>query len=258
MYDPACLNQSSLLELKRHVHLLNSEVQTRLKAIEGRIKSWPEKFDREGQHYREYAGIIAMSDLNQGHRLCHCFICNQPCGVWKLCPYCAWRRKMELHKKFLPRFHQHRWYAMTIAFTGYLVLCPAGDDIALYWKACVYAVKRMVEEGCFDGAVWSEELHIASFETQRVHPHLHIVILADTITMNEIERLKRYVREFQNRIWDLEEARFVVDEFARVALEVTTCTRFVRNRYHLANALAYLTKPINLWMYSDNYFSPPP
>jgi hypothetical protein len=136
---------------------------------------------------------------------------------------------------------------MTIAFNGYLVLCPAGDDIALYWKACVYAVKRMVEEGYFDGAVWSEEIHIASFGTQNAQPHLHVVVLADAVTMNEIERLKRYVREFQGQSWDIEEARFVDDEFARVALEPSTRTHLVKSRYHLANALAYLTKPINLW-----------
>jgi hypothetical protein len=53
MYDPACLNQSNLPELMRHMHVLNPVVQTRLDAVEYRLKTMPERFDRQGQHYRE-------------------------------------------------------------------------------------------------------------------------------------------------------------------------------------------------------------
>lgn len=148
MYDQTCLNHSDLDELDEHSHLLNPEQQERLSAIRYRIKTYPDRFDRPRQNYRHYAGILAMADFNPSHRLCSCCIQNWGCKVWKFCPYCAWRIKMELLKKFLTKYHQHSWYSMTIAFEGFLFLCPIfGDDISLYWEACVYAIKRMVTEG---------------------------------------------------------------------------------------------------------------
>ncbi|MFZ1072661.1 MAG: hypothetical protein WAO21_04420 [Verrucomicrobiia bacterium] len=150
---------------------------------------------------------------------------------------------MELLKKYLTKYHQHKWYSMTIAFDGFLSLCPViGDDISLYWEACVYAIKRMVTEGYFNGAVWSEELHVQSFLTHEVQPHVHVVIMADEITIEHIERLKSYVYEYRGQSYYFQQGGLRPDDNERVTHKVSTRTRPIKSRYHFANALSYLAK----------------
>jgi len=247
MNDQACLNHSDLDELEKYDHLLDPDQQDRLSAIRYRIKNYPDRFDRPRQNYRLYAGILAMAEFKPSQRLCSCAINNHGCRVWKFCPYCAWRMKMELLKKFLTKYGQHKWYFMTLAFEGFLSLYPGlGDNLALYWDACVYAIKRMVQEGYFKGAVWSEELHIQSFLNYEGQPHVHVVIMADALPMANIELLKTYVCEYRGQTYDPQQGVFVPDDDSKVTHTVSTRTRPVKTRFYFANVLSYLAKASDL------------
>jgi hypothetical protein len=236
MHDPACLDHTDFEELLAHSHLLDPIREVRLRAVNNRIQLWPERFDRNEQHYREQAGIIAMSSHEQAHRFCNCGFARSACNVWKLCEYCAWRRKMELQKKFLSVFDEGRCFSSTIAFDGFLWMNPLSPDpIANYWAAGVHGIRHMVDAGYFQGAVWSEELHIDSFTTGNVHPHVHVVLIAEQVTEEVIAELRARV------------AAFVPNYGGRVQRRVSTCTRQIQNQYHWANALSYLCKPIKLW-----------
>lgn len=154
---------------------------------------------------------------------------------------------MELLKKYLTKYPKHTWYSTTVAFEGFLSIDPGfGDNVALYWDACICAIKRMVTEGYFNGAVWSEELHVQSFLTYEVQPHVHVVFVADQVTMEHIELLKSYVREYRGYSYDPQQGCLVPDDDIRVEYPISTRTRRIETKYHFANALSYLAKPNDL------------
>jgi hypothetical protein len=104
----------------------------------------------------------------------------------------------------------------------------------------------MVTEGYFNGAVWSEELHVQSFLTYEVQPHVHVVIMADEVKLEHIERLKSYVYEYRGQSYDFQQGGLRPDDNARVTHKVSTRTRPIKARYHFANALSYLAKSNDL------------
>jgi hypothetical protein len=95
---------------------------------------------------------------------------------------CAHRRKLKLLKTFLFCFGKVRLYFITISFQGVLRFDGSSDSTPdLYWDACVNAVKQMVEGGIFQGAIWCEEIHVASLLPPRVFPHFHLIVAADDV-----------------------------------------------------------------------------
>ena len=262
---PAYLNHSDADELLAHRHLLPLSVVDRLKATDRRIDRWPDRFARPNQLYRQQAALIAMldstrvdglqdpleqisvSECNFAKRFCMCCVGDVPCGLWKLCHYCAWCRKMNLQEKFLLKYSGRRWFFITIAYTG-VVHVGSGYDgsLPVYWDAGVDAIRCMVADGVFKGAVWSEEMHIVSLLDGAVQPHVHALICADDLTMDHIDRIRALVREHRGTSWNLQTGQNERDEHERVRLPVTTKTRLIESRWHLANSLSYLCKPMAL------------
>ena len=261
----AYLNHANADELLAHRHLLPASVVRLLEATDRRIARWPDRFARANQFYREQAAIIAMADSTRADglsdpsrqinlcestfakRFCLCGVGGRPCGLWKLCAYCAWCHKMNLQEKFLFQFYRHNWYFITIAYTGVVHVGDGLDgSLPTYWAAAVQALRTLVSEGLVNGVVWTEELHILSLLEGATQPHVHAVICADDLTLAHIEQLRAKIRHYRGMSFDLQTGQDVQDEHERVRLPVTTLTRHVEKEWHFANALSYLAKPLAL------------
>jgi len=247
MHSVHHLNATDLDEITRHRRLLTHQQKVELNAIRYRLQTYPQRFAR-GPRYAQTAGLVLLSEWERRRKFCHCSIRNRACGLWKLCAHCSYRRRTLLLERFLTQFSCSRWWFLTISFEGELLSlegCVA-EDMGLYWSACHQAVRSLVNDGSFLGAVKVEELHVESLLPLVVLPHCHFLIAAEDFTVGHIEQVKQLVLAHRGLTPDWEAGELVRDEAERVELEVSTRTYPLPTVGDFARVLGYLVKPLDL------------
>lgn len=241
------LNATDLDEITRHRRLLNSRQRWLLDAIHHRLETFPQRFARN-ERYAQTAGLVLLSDWERRRKFCHCSIRNRLCGLWKLCAHCSYRRRTLLLQRFLTQFSCSRWWFLTISFGGGLLSLEGhvAEDMGLYWTACHKAVRALVDDGSFLGAVKVEELHVEALLPLVVLPHCHFLIAAEDVTGGHIEQVKQLVLAHRGLTPDWGIGELVRDEAERVELEVTTKTHDLPTAGDFARVLGYLIKPLDL------------
>jgi hypothetical protein len=128
------------------------------------------------------------------------------CKKHLLCPLCAIRRGAKSLKAYLDKFEFIR--AERPHLKAYLVTLTVkdGDDLAERFKHLHKAQRELwkrkirgrgsVLDGV-EGAVWSYEIKRGS-GSGKWHPHLHMVVLAESMTLEESKNLGPLSREWKN------------------------------------------------------------
>jgi hypothetical protein len=220
--DRAELNLTDIHDLQRNGDLLSLGQEWRVGECIRRIELWPHRFAREGQMYAENAGIIALSGWFGRHDFCRCgnlyFRSHQkhpsPCNQWRVCPYCAHKRRMRMQRQFLPAYYRGRWWFLTLSFTrSAWVGWHAKEDISLWWDACRWALFNMLLAGAFRGVFVFEALHIESYWPHPlVLPHVHVIVLADEITPGLLDELRARVAAYSGQRWDSRSKKWIQPE----------------------------------------------
>lgn len=241
------LNATDLDEITRHRRLLTSHQRWLLDAINYRIATYPPRFARN-ERYAQTAGLVLLSEWERRRKFCHCSIRNRLCGLWKLCDHCSYRRRTLLLERFLTQFSRSRWWFLTISFEGGLLSLEGhvAEDMGLYWTACHKAVRALVKDGSFLGAVKVEELHVESLLPLVVLPHCHFLIAAEDFTAGHIEQVKQLVLAHRGLTPDWGTGEWLTDEAERVELEVSTRTLPLPTVGDFARVLRYMVKPLDL------------
>ena len=228
-----------------------------LRSIDYRIKEWPQRFAREGQQYRENASLISMSELPQASAFCRCGTIGSRigryasgrCGLWKACPYCSHKKRMEILRKFLPVFRRGSWSFLTISPVE---MCNLNiltvECLTSWWDGCRFALDALVKAGAIKGAFLLETMSVhAYWPVPRARPHVHIVILADTMPKSTLDELKRIIMEDYHGQWwhPRKKAWMEPDESEPIWSAPSTRTYEIRRDFDFASILSYLCNPIN-------------
>lgn len=246
MHSAHLLNATDLDEVTQHRHLLTYQQRVELGTIHYRLEAYPQRFAR-GLRYAQTAGLVLLSDWPSRRRFCYCSIRKGLCGLWKLCDHCSYRKRTLLRQRFLTQFSRSRWWFLTISFDGVLPFeGHFAEDMGLYWDACHEAVRSMVRDGSFLGAVKVEELHVQSLLPLKVLPHCHFLIAADDVTVGQIEDLRQLVLAHRGTQPDWGTGEMARDEAERVDLEVSTKTYLLPTEGDFSRVMGYLIKPMNL------------
>lgn len=240
------LNATDLDEITCHRRLLTHQQRVALDAIHYRLEAFPQRFAR-GPRYAQTAGLVLLSDWASRRRFCYCSISNGLCGLWKLCDHCSYRKRTALLERFLTQFSRSRWWFLTISFDGVLSLeGHIAEDMGLYWTACHKAVRALVVDGSFLGAVKVEELHVESLLPLVVLPHCHFLIAAEDVTGDHLEELRQLVLAHRGTHPDWRIGQPVTDETELVGLRAMTKADHLATQGDLARVLSYMIKPLNL------------
>jgi hypothetical protein len=192
----ASLDHSNLDVLEAHRWLLSAFQRDLLSALRDRILTYPERFERSPA-YAQLAGLILMSAWPHRRRFCYCSIRNRFCGQWKLCPYCGYVKRRQLRLRFLSAFHRARWWFLTISFHGSMLMdAPDWCDLALYWGACRHAVRALVRERVFAGAIKVEEVSVLGLLPVEVRPHSHFLVAAGQVNADDVAELATLVSAY--------------------------------------------------------------
>lgn len=246
MHSAHHLNATDLDEITRHRRLLTSHQRWLLDAINYRIATYPQRFAREPR-YAQTAGLVLLSDWASRRRFCYCSVRNGLCGLWKLCDHCSYRRRTLLLERYLTQFSRSRWWFLTVSFDGVLSLeGHIAEEMGLYWTACHKAVRALVDDGSFLGAVKVEELHVESLLPLVVLPHCHFLIAAEDVTASQIEDVRQLVLAHRGLMPDWGTGELVRDEAERVGLEVSIKADPLPTVGDLARVLRYMVKPLDL------------
>lgn len=244
----------ALLEQRRW---LQAHVGGLLKSIDYRIKEWPQRFARERHQYRENASLIAMSEFAQASSFCRCGTIGSGrgkfkygrCNVWKLCPYCSHKKRMEILRKFLPVFQRGRWWFLTISPVEMRNLNPCTTEcFVAWWEACRYALDTLIKAGVIKGAFILETLSVHAYWPHAVAlPHVHVVILADAVTRATTDELNRLLASYHGQWWDTRKRQWVEPDVPRpIWCAASTRTYAIRRDFDFASVLSYLCNPVNL------------
>lgn len=240
------LNATDLTELAQHRRLLTVQRRRLLSAVQYRLEAFSQRFARDAR-YAQTAGLVLLSGWERSRKFCHCSIRNRLCGLWKLCAHCSYRKRTELFQRFLTQFSRSRWWFLTISFDGLLPFeGHLGEDMGLYWDSCHRAVRELVNDGAFLGAVKVEELHVESFLPLVVLPHCHFLIAADEVTADHIAQVKQLVVAHRGLRPDWETGEAQPDDAERVELRVSTKTYELPTVGDFARVLAYIVKPLDV------------
>jgi hypothetical protein len=217
------------------------QVRSLLKSIDYRIKEWPQRFARERHQYRENASLISMSEFEQASSFCRCCTIGSGrgkfkhgrCNVWKLCPYCSHKKRMEILRKFLPAFRRGRWWFLTIspASTCNLniltVQCLVG-----WWEACRFALDTLIKTGVIKGAFPLETIAIHAYWPNAVaRPHVHMVLLADSMTRSITDELGRLVASYHSQWWYPRKRQWIEPESRTPDIHIPKTSGLVRRRH---------------------------
>ena len=240
------LNDTDLDEITRRRRLLTSRQRWLLDAINYRVETYPQRFARDAR-YAQTAGLVLLSEWERRQKFCHCSIRNRLCGLWKLCVHCSYRRRTALLERFLTQFWRSRWWFLTISFDGVLPFeGHFAEDMGLYWTACHKAVRALVKDGSFLGAVKVEELHVESLLPLVVLPHCHFLIAAEDVTGDHLEELRQLVLAHRGTQPDWRIGQPVTDETELVGLRVMAKADHLATVGDLARVLRYMVKPLDL------------
>jgi hypothetical protein len=121
--------------------------------------------------------------------------------------------------------------------------------VHVYWAACEYALRTMVNEGFFAGAFVYEAVEIHSyFPCVLVVPHIHMVIVADAISSAVMSLFRELVQSYHGQIWNRKKRRYEDDPEWRVRLPVRPSTRtyLIDEVEDYCNILNYLVLPVDI------------
>jgi hypothetical protein len=240
------LNFISLPELLANLDILTHQQQNLLLSTLNRIEHYPQRFAREGQKYAETAGIMLMTDAPYSKEFGLCGVCGRRCLRWRICPACCHVKRMVILKKFLPRFCRGNRFFCTSSFTGFMVFDAL---VHVYWAACEYAIRTMVNERYFEGAFVYEAIEMHSyFPCVLVVPHVHMVIVADAISSAVMAMFRELVQSYRGQVWNRKKRRYEDDPEWRVRLPVqpTTRTYSIDEMADYCNILNYLVLPVDV------------
>jgi len=238
----ASLDYSKPDHLLRHRHLLKPDQIKLLEINRSRIERYPDKFGSET--YRINSSLIAMSDIANKSKICHCGIpnvrnrsgrCSQP----RFCEYCADFRQEQSLKRFRHCFTRWAWCHATLSWKGFILLEPP-QDAQRYWEACSAALKAVVASGWVAGAYWAEQLHLDMLWPYiLVNPHVHALLCS----RSQDDFGEALEEEFSFRISGFEGGGWITP--VRLELEPDVLLKPVETREHLNNCLEYFYHPCN-------------
>lgn len=252
------LNYTDRDVLWRHRRWLERpQIRSMLKSIDYRIKEWPQRFGRKKHQYRENACLMAMSEFEQASEFCRCSTIGSSkgrfksgrCGVWKVCPYCGHKKRMVILSKFLPVFKRGKWWFLTISPTEMCNLnILTGQCLIDWWEACRFTLDTLIKSGFIKGAFLLETISIhAYWPVPRALPHVHVVLLADSITKTTVDELKRVFASYHGQWWHPKKRCWMEPDVPRPIWSVaSTRTYSIRQQFDFASILSYLCNPVNL------------
>ncbi len=261
--DASYLKHSSLLELDRHSNLLDGRQKDYLSVIARKMDYKPIRWRRDGQNYAQNAGIMLMSDSDHRQNFAYCGINGDRCKLWKICPFCNWEAKREMLRRFVTAYSVGTWWFLTVSWkTSVQFDLYNHTDLIHRWDAARYAVRRMVEERFFHGAIIREEFAIHSiYPVLDALPHLHVLVQADEVTKEMLELLRRLMAEYlgemkipQNKrtlddgwSWADKRHRWAVpDRPVIISAVPDTKTYCIPTQGDLARVISYIMKPMDL------------
>lgn len=244
----AALNYTSLAELEGNRSVLSPGESVLLDCTIKRISHYPHRFAREGQRYSENAGIMLMSRHIQKGAFCMCSIGGRRCSLWRRCAHCCHQKRMTILRKYLPMFHRGRWFYVTLSWRRSLwVESPLVEPLYLYWGACDFALRHLIDAGHIRGAFVYEALYVDSYVPgQRVLPHNHMVLLADELTAAVIETFRSLAKSYTGQRWNSMKRKWehlAEPEFIQV--EPTTRSYPILTQADFCNILNYLVVPVD-------------
>ena len=239
--------------------------------IADKIEALPLRFGRKHQNYSENACLIAMSDYSGRFNFVNCSVKpnvmtrSMFCRDWKLCPFCAHVRRKELIRKYLRSYSKGQWFFLTISFNAAI---PVANELIYrigdYYEACRYGVDTLLWEGVFSGAFMVEGFAVGSFLPEPyVLPHYHVLVKADNITRESLQRLTEVVNSFsgQKKV-PVDALKFhkgrVIDRKLRwvnpeegeerfLGTEANTRTYRLTQHIDFVNVLGYMSKPVDFY-----------
>lgn len=228
-----------------------------LDSIKYRINEWPQRFARERHQYKENACLIAMSEHEQASRFCQCGTIGSTkgqfkggrCGVWKLCPYCSHKKRIEILRKFLPVFRRGRWWFLTISPTQ---MCNVNilttEYLIDWWEGARFTLDTLIKAEVIKGAFLLETISIhAYWPVPRGLPHVHVVLLADVMTKATVRKLKRVFARYHGQWWHSKKRCWIEPDVRRpIWSAASTRTYRIRRQFDFASILSYLCNPVNL------------
>ncbi len=155
---------------------------------------------------------------------------------------------MEILRKFLSVFYQGSWFFSTLSWKRSLLIeSPAMENLGLYWGACDFAIRHLIDDGLISGAFVFEALSIGSYmPVLRALPHNHLIMFADTITDDTMETFKKLVRSYKGQKWNSKKKQW--EELAEpedIMVEPTTLTYRIDAQNDFANILNYMVVPMD-------------
>ena len=244
-------------QLMQHRSNLPTNTVRALKSIDYRIQEWPLRFGRERHQYRQNASLIAMSEFERAADFCRCCTIGSgqgkyqhgKCNVWKLCPYCSHKKRKQILSKFLPVFRRGRWWFVTISPDDLCNLNPLTIDCLVdWWESCRFALNKSIKAGLINGAFMFETLSVhAYWPHAKGLPHVHAVVLADTMTPAIVDKLTSLLASYHGQWWSPRKKRWFEPEVPEpIWAKASTRTYELLREYDFASVLSYLCNPVNL------------
>ena len=199
------LNWSSPASLRHNRRKLTRLQRWYLQQIDERVRDFKKYFGRTDtaeDDYRAVACMIAMAcsregdhdrdasvDLSFKDRFLQCrrlarktphgsVSYDGRCGQRRFCPYCNYLLRQEALLTYVPAFDRGRWYSMTVSSTTDVDM--ELDELTYSWDAVGLVVRALLDAEHFQGAYWTEELHLGSlYPDIRVLPHGHVLFHAE-------------------------------------------------------------------------------
>ncbi|GEM_PF-1980507 len=240
-----------------------------LKSIDYRINEWPQRFDRPKHMYRENACLLAASEFPLRLNFCRCSRLGRPgkygyatgrCQIWRLCPYCSHKKRLELLRKFLPVFNRGNWWFLTMSPEEFCHIHGENiEAIISWWEGCRYALQKLIDFGFIDGALVFETISVHHYWPNALGlPHVHVLIIADEMTPETVRFLQATFSEYAGQKWDagrklwLPRTEVYGDEEDRkieapepLWTEASTRTYRILELHDMAGVISYLCNPIN-------------
>jgi len=140
---------------------------------------------------------------------------------------------------FVPAFNNGNWFWLTGSLNGDLAMDPdlpgvSTEEWLHYWDAFKVALLQLVEEKFVRGVFWTEELAVNSILPTRVLPHVHCIIEADAVGVDELRKLTETVEAQLTR------------HFGPDYLKPDLAAEPIETARSLMDRIAYMVKPFNM------------
>ncbi len=149
-----------------------------LDTADAKIQALPRRFARAKDKYRELAQLAVLSHWDDCDRFLECNG-DRRCEMWRLCCYCAYRKKVKMEARWRDLYTSGRWAHIVISPTNCTEVGMAqeamSNDVRPQFKYLIALVKKLLRHDLIKGAIARLELEI-HFLPLRVRPHLHLLV----------------------------------------------------------------------------------